>query len=929
MAFGFFDGQKADSSPESIKRKRAMIAQLLSGGRAPRDVGEGFHAIGRGLQAAVLGSRADAEEQANNAERSRIMGGIGFGGGAPMASAGNPVATGSATGSGATGAAPRASRGGPVDPAVVDGIIATAQGLGVDPADLLTSVSYETGGTFNPKQLGPRTQWGQHKGLIQFGEPQAKQHGVDWNNPVGSQLGPNGAIASYLRSTGVKPGMGLLDIYSAINAGGVGRYNRSDAHNGGAPGTVRDKVEQQMAGHRARALALLQERSANQSNMPVVQPGPGAAPMPLARQNAQTAPMPNAAPISGDNRAALLADADYYEQNGNVEAARQMRARAGMAGQAQMASAGPQGDAGQDPGYLGAEQYSGAPAMPTSTGNSYADNEEQTRAMEAQMAAEQGLPYAGNEPVPVNAGDVFSPIPMGAAPNPFLPREPDAMAQVAPPPAPSMDRATFDQITSQTGPIAPTFTGQLAGGVAPSWSENAANNSAGPMGVAPDASSTVNVPMPPRRPAGLAPVQPVVQQPVQQPIQQPPLDQMTFAQQGAANSMDDRFAAQSFASGGMGQAGPRRSILDGLMGGGNSPFVPAAMRGPQPVIPGQSAPMGGSTTAPAAQAQQTGMITPDYVRAVMSSPVTSEADKRFVMDMWNQQRAAQQAEAERARVQAQNEAAARAAGLDPALLGNPVIGKAATEAKFREAPETFRDLTPAERTQRGIDPNDKRPYQISNKTGKLSGVGGAQTNVSVNNSAESEFDKKLGGQQAEMFGSMLSSGTQIQSDIADISQLRELVKTAPTGLQGAAVRFAGNLGIPLGEGAGDVQAFEAIVNRLVPAQRPPGSGTMSDRDVDLFKSSLPRLINQPGGNNRILDTMEGMTRYRQAQFEIARDVAAGQLSRRDALDRLSKLDNPLAWVRQQNRTNSGQTGSTPSAPPPSPAQGGFRILKVE
>ncbi len=49
----------------------------------------------------------------------------------------------------------------------------------------------------------------------------------------------------------------MLDIYSAINAGGVGRYGASDAHNGGAPGTVADKVNNQMAGHRQKALALI------------------------------------------------------------------------------------------------------------------------------------------------------------------------------------------------------------------------------------------------------------------------------------------------------------------------------------------------------------------------------------------------------------------------------------------------------------------------------------------------------------------------------------------------------------------------------------------------------------------------------------------------------------------------------------------------
>lgn len=141
--------------------------------------------------------------------------------------------------------------------ALRDGIIQTAQALGIDPVDLATAISYETGGTFDPAQPGPTTQWGQHRGLIQFGEPQARQYGVDWNDPIGSQLGENGAIAQYLRGAGVQPGMGLLDVYSAINAGRVGRYSASDANNGGAPGTVQDKVTQQMAGHRKNALALL------------------------------------------------------------------------------------------------------------------------------------------------------------------------------------------------------------------------------------------------------------------------------------------------------------------------------------------------------------------------------------------------------------------------------------------------------------------------------------------------------------------------------------------------------------------------------------------------------------------------------------------------------------------------------------------------
>jgi hypothetical protein len=141
---------------------------------------------------------------------------------------------------------------------IAQGIIETANALGMDPVDLATIVSYETGGTFNPSQAGPTTQWGQHRGLIQFGEPQAQQYGVNWSDAAGSQLGADGAIVRYFRGNGWQPGMGMLDAYSIVNAGAPGRYGASDANNGGAPGTVADKVNTQMAEHRRNALALLE-----------------------------------------------------------------------------------------------------------------------------------------------------------------------------------------------------------------------------------------------------------------------------------------------------------------------------------------------------------------------------------------------------------------------------------------------------------------------------------------------------------------------------------------------------------------------------------------------------------------------------------------------------------------------------------------------
>jgi hypothetical protein len=140
------------------------------------------------------------------------------------------------------------------------GIIETADSLGMHPEDLATIMSYETGGTFNPMKRGPTTQYGQHEGLIQFGAPQRAQFGVDLSSneaALASQLGPDGAVAKYFRAHGWQPGMSGLDAYSVVNAGRPSRYNASDAANGGAPGSVADKWNSQMAGHRAKAQSLL------------------------------------------------------------------------------------------------------------------------------------------------------------------------------------------------------------------------------------------------------------------------------------------------------------------------------------------------------------------------------------------------------------------------------------------------------------------------------------------------------------------------------------------------------------------------------------------------------------------------------------------------------------------------------------------------
>jgi hypothetical protein len=176
---------------------------------------------------------------------------------------------------------------------LIEAVRASAGRLGISPSDLLTAISYETGGTLDPWKAGPTTQWGQHRGLIQWGEPQRQKYGVTKDMPVADQMR---AAERYLIDAGVKPGHGLLDVYSAINAGRVGLYNRSDANNGGAPGTVADKVAG-MAGHRMRANALLGMAPGEAPAQSASLPAPaGPAPLSLA-----PSALPGATAPAGDD----------------------------------------------------------------------------------------------------------------------------------------------------------------------------------------------------------------------------------------------------------------------------------------------------------------------------------------------------------------------------------------------------------------------------------------------------------------------------------------------------------------------------------------------------------------------------------------------------------------------------------------------------
>jgi hypothetical protein len=123
--------------------------------------------------------------------------------------------------------------------------------LGGDPIDVATLFSFETGGTFSTSIKGGAG--GKYVGLFQAGPNEQAEFGVRAGQSYQEQAE---AFVRYMKKRGYKPGMSFLDMYSTVNAGAPGRHNARDTSVGGTPGTVADKVNNQMAGHRKNATAL-------------------------------------------------------------------------------------------------------------------------------------------------------------------------------------------------------------------------------------------------------------------------------------------------------------------------------------------------------------------------------------------------------------------------------------------------------------------------------------------------------------------------------------------------------------------------------------------------------------------------------------------------------------------------------------------------
>jgi hypothetical protein len=237
--------------------------------------------------------------------------------------------------------------------------------------------------------------------------------------------------------------------------------------------------------------------------------------------------------------------------------------------------------------------------------------------------------------------------------------------------------------------------------------------------------------------------------------------------------------------------------------------------------------------------------------------------------------------------------------LSNGLVIDPTTGAAVADHRQTDTPE---DPASVREYQFAVQNGYQGSFEDWRATAPRSG-----TEVTIENRSESAFSAETGKLLAQESAAVAEQGDAANRSLVQINQLDELMQ-GQGGITSAFTAMAGDLGITF-EGTGEVQAARAIISQLVPQQRPPGSGPMSDADLELFKQSLPRLINTPEGNQQIIQTMRRIAEYDVQRGQIARRLQLGQISREEAFAEYAGLANPLAGF-----SAGGQAPSLPPVP---------------
>jgi hypothetical protein len=208
----------------------------------------------------------------------------------------------------------------------------------------------------------------------------------------------------------------------------------------------------------------------------------------------------------------------------------------------------------------------------------------------------------------------------------------------------------------------------------------------------------------------------------------------------------------------------------------------------------------------------------------------------------------------------------------------------------------------------------KNPGFVDYKT-NLKKAGAIQNQVVIDQKGESEFSKVAANSQAKRFDELAGEGQKARQMVSDINTLTELGKNIGTGKSAEITAkigpWAESIGVPI-KGLSDIQAFEAIANRVAPSMRVPGSGAQSDFELKNFLKSIPALGNTPEGNAIVGATMNGLQENKIRASEIGSKALNGEISRQQAEKMLRELPDPMENFRAYEKANKAKAAATSS-----------------
>lgn len=152
----------------------------------------------------------------------------------------------------------------------------------------------------------------------------------------------------------------------------------------------------------------------------------------------------------------------------------------------------------------------------------------------------------------------------------------------------------------------------------------------------------------------------------------------------------------------------------------------------------------------------------------------------------------------------------------------------------------------------------------------------SRTNV-INNlpTQESEQSKTYGKGMGDIRLGIQNDGFKAPSKIVALDRMEELLtgvdsgKFAPVGLELA--RSARSFGIDIDPKTGNKEAAQALAIEMALQMKPPGSGPMTDKDLEAFMNTVPGLAKTPEGRRQITATLKAKAKR---DIDIAKNARA-------------------------------------------------------